>query len=113
MTWNYWRQAATFPLRLELFIVEGKEKELRTALALALQGFERGEIPLGARRRRGFGQCRIQHWQVREYDLTTAATLIVWLNEDAVASKPAVKSGDAIAAWIQRKRCHDRSACAF
>ena len=90
----------TFPLRLELFVVEGKEKELRTALALALQGFERGEIPLGARRRRGFGQCRIQHWQVCEYDLTNAATLIAWLNEDAVASKPAVKSGDAIAALL-------------
>ncbi len=90
----------TFPLRIELFVVEGKEQELRNALALALQGFEQGEIPLGARRRRGFGQCRVSQWRVRGYDLTNPTALIAWLQEKSIDGVPAVQTGTQIASLL-------------
>lgn len=89
-----------FPLRLELLVAEGKEAELKAALAMALQGFERGEIPMGARRRRGFGRCRIRHWRIQHYDFTQATALIAWLTENTVGGSPEVKSGASIAALL-------------
>ncbi len=70
-----------FPLRVELLIPKGRREELLRALAIALQGLERGEIVLGARKRRGLGQCRVTEWQVTRYDLTTPAGLLDWLNQ--------------------------------
>lgn len=70
---------STFPLRVELLVAAGQEAALRQALALALQGFERGEIPMGARRRRGFGKGRVHAWRVQRYRLTEPAGLIAWL----------------------------------
>ncbi len=87
----------TFPLRLELFVVEGKEQELRNALTMALQGFERGEIPLGARRRRGFGQCRVHQWRLRAYDLANPTALIAWLQQESIDGVPAMQTGTQIA----------------
>ncbi|MBK8799135.1 MAG: hypothetical protein IPM07_23785 [Anaerolineales bacterium] len=52
------------------------------AFAQALQGFERGEIALGARKRRGFGQCRVAAWQVKRYDLRQPGALLAWLSGD-------------------------------
>jgi CRISPR/Cas system CSM-associated protein Csm3 (group 7 of RAMP superfamily) len=89
-----------FPLRLELLVVAGKEATLTTALAMALQGFERGEIPMGARRRRGFGRCRVNRWQVRHYDFTKAADLIAWLEESNDPLAPTRQSGADIAALL-------------
>ncbi len=71
----------TFPLRFELLIQAGKEEELKEALAIALQGLERGEIRLGARKRRGLGRCQVEMWRVVSYDLTTPEGLIAWLKE--------------------------------
>jgi len=78
-----WRAGTTFPLRFELLIYEGKdEKRLCAALAAALQGLERGEIGLGARKSRGAGKCQVRSWRVLQYDLTTPNGLIAWLNRD-------------------------------
>ena len=71
-----------FPLKFELLVVQEKEPSLRQACAIALQGLERGEIPLGARTRRGFGRCRVTTWQVTTYDLSTPSGLIGWLAQD-------------------------------
>jgi len=70
-----------FPLRVELLIPQELRKELLEGLAIALQGLENSEIALGARKRRGLGQCRVTDWYVTRYDLTTMAGLLAWLNQ--------------------------------
>ncbi len=75
-----------FKLRFELLLPEQKAEQQRLlqALAIALQGFERGEIGLGARKRRGFGQCRlIDNWTVTRYNVRQSKEqLISWLKRD-------------------------------
>lgn len=77
-----------FPLRLELLVVQGEEERLRLALATALEGLEDGTIRLGTRKHRGFGQCAVTQWRVREYDLTKPQGLIAWLAGDPSAYPP-------------------------
>ncbi|RIK37303.1 MAG: hypothetical protein DCC57_21750 [Chloroflexi bacterium] len=99
------RAGTTFPLRFELLISAQSDDEandeandeagdeasdeaatadngtpLRRALAQALALLEtRGEIHLGRRKRRGFGECQAGDWRVREWDLTTAPGLLDYL----------------------------------
>jgi len=71
-----------FPLRVELLIPQNQDRNtLLEGLAIALQGLENGEIRLGARKRRGLGQCRVTEWRVMCYDLTTPEGLLNWLNQ--------------------------------
>lgn len=70
-----------FPLRMEL-LVSGNEQELKRTLALALDGLANGEIAIGLRKRRGFGECRVTNWRVRRYILKQPADLLGWLTED-------------------------------
>jgi len=70
-----------FLLRVELLISQDQDRNaFLEGLAIALQGLENGEIALGARKRRGFGQCRVIQWRVTRYDLTTLEGLLAWLN---------------------------------
>lgn len=82
-----WQAGTTFPLRFELVIRERDDTiALKQALATALHGFETGEITLGARKRRGYGQIAIQgDWCVKCYDLTTAKGLVGWLEQSGTA----------------------------
>ena len=73
------RTGTRFPLRFELLVPQNTREALCKDLALALQGFERGEIGLGARKRRGFGHCKVEEWRVWRYDLTTPGGLLAWL----------------------------------
>ena len=71
-----------FPVRVELLIPQEEQEEkghLIQGLAIALQGLERGEIALGARKRRGFGQCCVSEWRILRYDLTTTDGLLSWI----------------------------------
>jgi CRISPR/Cas system CMR subunit Cmr4 (Cas7 group RAMP superfamily) len=68
-----------FGLYFELLIPAGRSDELRRLLGLALHGLEEGEIVLGARKRRGFGRCRVASWTVDRYKLTEPEGLIAWL----------------------------------
>jgi CRISPR/Cas system CSM-associated protein Csm3 (group 7 of RAMP superfamily) len=82
-----------FPLRFELTVTAQNEDELRRTLAVALTGFEHGEIGLGARKRRGLGECRVTEWQVEVYDFTTRRGLVDW-----IAGRPGeVQPGQKIA----------------
>lgn len=85
---------ATFDLRFELTIgvpdgadvndrpaIEAHRKELLKALVTALTGLEKGEITLGARKRRGFGRCSVSKWTVCRYDMAKRADLLAWLAE--------------------------------
>lgn len=78
----------TFSLHFELLIVEGQAETLLDSLALALHGFETGEITLGARKRRGFGRCQVNEWTVVRYKLTEPEGLISWLTGQPVSQRP-------------------------
>lgn len=75
-----------FPLRLELLLPNDKVRaeKLCSALVCALEGFEKGQIAIGAHRTRGFGRCQVKGWQAIEYDLQTPDGLIAWLTTDYV-----------------------------
>lgn len=80
----------TFPLRFELIVGNPPKSDddpseyrarLLQGLATALHGLSSGEITLGARKRRGFGQCHVKTWSVQQYDLTSTSKtgLLQWL----------------------------------
>lgn len=71
-----------FKLRFELLISldqDTSKAKLLSAFATALQGFEKSEIYLGARKRRGYGECKVENWKVKRYNLREKADLIDWL----------------------------------
>lgn len=108
---QYWQAGTTFSLRFELLMCEGDpaEKMLR-ALAAALRGLERGEIALGARKQRGFGQCAVANWQVDSYDLSQVADLLAWLQDQPAAH--AVGTQIAPLLGVDERTLPDRR-CAF
>lgn len=84
------RAGTTFPLRFELLLSQEDEPQdrLREALVLTLRGLEKpGQIHLGVRKRRGFGECQVKEWQVTEYDLTTPTELLAWLHESGATRR--------------------------
>lgn len=74
---------ATFSIGMELLITEDTNAPgVLENLAIALRGLQNGEIPLGGRKRRGYGECRVTQWNVWDYDLLTPAGLKGWLTHD-------------------------------
>lgn len=61
--------------------VNGKPlvETMKAALAQALYGLQEGDIRLGGRKRRGYGECRVVSWKAWAYDLTEKADLQAWL----------------------------------
>lgn len=96
-----------FDLRFELAFSQGADEQaLRQALAVALNGLENGEITLGARKRRGFGQCRVADWKVWKYDLQSREGLLAWLASEREWQTPyriEPKKGKAIAQLLDAK----------
>lgn len=73
----------TFPISFELLIEkDADETQLKKALALALRGLETGEISMGMKKRRGFGRCRVEKWQVWQFDLRKDKDRKEWLKFD-------------------------------
>lgn len=73
-------QAGTkFDLGFELLVNNKTEASLKKELAIALSGLEKGQIPMGMKKLRGFGQCIVQQWQYWEFDLTKADSRRDWL----------------------------------
>ncbi len=81
---------STFNLRFELIVSKDlrESQKLRDALYTALRGLEQGEITLGARKRRGFGQVTVKDWQVFKFDLQTKEGLVNWLGFDQNLKNP-------------------------
>lgn len=72
-----------FLLRFDWIVADtASEAELLSILRLALQGFEVGDIPIGARRSRGLGECYADCWKARRYDLATEGGWCEWLASD-------------------------------
>jgi CRISPR/Cas system CSM-associated protein Csm3 (group 7 of RAMP superfamily) len=84
-----------FDLNFELDLPENEDeqKELLEAFAIVLTGFETGEIGMGARKRRGFGECKVDQWNVQIYDLKNPKELTAWIS-GAPGSQP---TGNTIA----------------
>ena len=99
----------TFPIRLELALPASRKLLLLEAMAIALQGLERGEIPLGGRKRRGLGRCRVSTWRVRSYDLLSTSGLLGWLEDD----QQRAQTGSDIAALLGVKNATRDQRCWF
>lgn len=97
----------TFDLRFELLVPQGRSSVLKSALATALRGFERGEIALGARKRRGFGRCRVTSWEVAEYDLTDPRGLGAWLERDQTVARHGTQIEDLLETNVDANDARD------
>lgn len=94
----------TFKIAFELLIttanLEGEQassQQLRQMLAIALTGLQNGDIRLGGRKQRGYGQCTVKEWHVWHYDLTMPLGLGQWLYHDRPTRVPPHHSGPDIA----------------
>ena len=110
----------TFDLRFELLVSAAADENLIPALALALHGLEAGYIHLGARKKRGMGECTAGNWRVDEYDLTTKDGLMRWLAQDDTDGTPGTAIVPLLDALIDGtiddvtdRRAHFRLEAAF
>ena len=90
---------SAFDLRFEL-IVSKDSQPLLNALFTALHGLEQGEITLGARKRRGFGQVTVKDWQVFKFNLETKEGLLDWLGSEQKLRTPKEQPGADLAAKL-------------
>lgn len=93
---------STFDLRFEL-VVSKDSQALRNALYTALHGLELGDITLGARKRRGFGQVTVTGWEVYKFDLKTKEGLVNWLGFDQGLKTPTAEKGNNLATKLDVK----------
>lgn len=96
-----WAAGTTFPLRLELVVLdrEGQPEAAMQALAAALTGLSNGSITLGARKRRGYGQARVARWLVRRFNLAgNVDDLLDWLRKgnDRLAANNKTQGVDTV-----------------
>lgn len=81
-----WEVGTTFPIRLELLIPEGEQEDLlKKAFETVVYGLQSGEITLGARKTRGYGQIQLKDLRKKEWDLTQKTELLEWIK---TGSKP-------------------------
>lgn len=87
------QESHSFPTLLFKWLAQQCENEIKLikSLALALQGLAKGEIHLGMKKRRGFGRCHVDEWQVWEFDLRQHRDRVAWLTLDRSWSKPYAK----------------------
>lgn len=91
----------TFTLGFELLVPRKQSagSDIVRDLALALRGFEAGEIALGKRKRRGLGKCRVSTWTIRRYDMMSPVGILGWLKERPTrqASGPSILAALGVA----------------
>ena len=69
-----------FELNLECIIRYGDNGDALTDLFLVfLQAFQRGDIRLGARTRRGYGHGKVKSWKVRDLQMNNSEDVRAWL----------------------------------
>ena len=72
-----------FGLNLECIIRYGDDSDALAELFLSLlQAFQRGDIRLGARTRRGYGRGRVESWKVRDLQMNNPEDVMAWLRRD-------------------------------
>ncbi len=87
-----------FDLCFEL-LIENHREQLVRELAIALQGLECGEIHIGMKKRRGFGRCHVEKWQVWQFDLQKFDERLAWLTFEhwSIGLLPNYPTHDSIA----------------
>lgn len=76
---------SSFDIGFELLIPfdsKYKPEVLRTLFYCALNALESGQIRLGAKKNRGFGQCKVEDWQVHRYLMNNKKDIVRWLKDD-------------------------------
>ena len=76
-----------FPLCFELLIDidktnkdrKDRKDRLIKSLVIALQGLENREISMGMKKRRGFGRCYVDKWQLWQFNLQDEQDRFAWL----------------------------------
>lgn len=58
------------------------EKELKALFSALLHAFEKGDIRLGARTRRGYGRGKVDSWDTRELQMDKKQDVMAWLSDD-------------------------------
>lgn len=74
-----------FELLIDKYNHQGQladEARLVRELAISLQGLELGAINIGMKKRRGFGRCHVDRWQVWQFDMTQPDERLAWLAYD-------------------------------
>lgn len=104
-------EGTTFDLHFELLLTaEHDAAQVLPYLVAALQGFENEEIRLGARKRRGFGHCRVVAWQVSRFRIAEdAKELIAWLETPPKHHRPNGKPGKIADLLVQPATKDERS----
>lgn len=95
----------TFNIAFELIITQDmlndKEclPEMKKALAVVLNGLQKRHIHLGGRKNRGYGECAVTGWRLRQFDLTQKTDLTAWLayGREWADDDPKWQSGNDIA----------------
>ena len=99
-----WAAGTTFPLRLELVVLdrEGQPEAAMQALAAALTGLSNGSITLGMRKQRGYGKVSVEQWRVRRYELAgSVRDLLDWLKD---GNRPLPEDGPGVSLVPARDR---------
>lgn len=82
-----------FPLSFELCLRKGEDQTaLLQAFAVALDGLAKGQIHLGKRKRRGFGRCRVDGWQIARFNMQDTAGMLEWLRYDPIQALDQTKT---------------------
>jgi CRISPR/Cas system CSM-associated protein Csm3 (group 7 of RAMP superfamily) len=92
-----WEAGTEFPIRLELRLTQDDtaedSKRLKQGLALSIRGLSTpGDIGIGARKSRGWGEFQVVGWKYRRFDLATRNGLLDWLEN--LAPEPLGESND-------------------
>jgi CRISPR/Cas system CMR subunit Cmr4 (Cas7 group RAMP superfamily) len=99
-----WAAGTTFPLHLELVVLdrEGQPEAAMQALAAALTGLSNGSITLGMRKQRGYGKVSVEQWRVRRYELAgSVRDLLDWLKD---GNRPLPEDGPGVSLVPARDR---------
>ncbi len=81
-----------FNIELECILRQAdseQEATLRRLFAALLYAFEQGDIRLGARTRRGYGQGKVETWQTRDLQMDNPQDVMSWLHDDVWKYKQA------------------------
>jgi len=82
-----------FPLSFELCLRAREDQTaLLQAFAVALDGLAKGQIHLGKRKRRGFGRCRVDGWQIARFNMQSTAGMLDWLRHDPIQALDQAKT---------------------
>lgn len=93
---DVWEAGAKFDVCIELVLHDGDDiKAYKQAFATLLKALQDGEIPMGARKNRGYGQCVVDSWAIYEYDLRTITGFLGWVNNDLSHATPQFIEGHA------------------